>query len=325
MRLAMYIWPEQEEMRALAAQLGVSDAVTALSPTRPGRPEPWEFGELVRLRQSYADAGLNASVIESAPPMDDIRLGGPNAEMETERICRFLTDMGAAGYEVWCYNWMAVFNWQRTSVTTRARGGALVSSYDHDINRKAPQTAYGEVPEERLWETYARFIERVIPVAEAAGVKLALHPDDPPLSPIRGVGRIMRSVENFERAMSLSGSPNHGITFCQGNFRLMTDDIPGAIRRFGNAGRIHFAHFRDVRGNREKFEETFHDDGPTDMLAAMRTYQEVGFDGPIRPDHVPTLYGDVNDPPGYTLRGRLYAVGYMRGLMEAVRAGCCAA
>lgn len=321
MRIAMYIWPEQEEMRTLAVQLGVTDAVTSLPQRRPNRGVPWEYAELVRLKQTYADAGLNASVIEASPPMDDIRLGGPKSEEETERICRFVTDMGAAGFEVWCYNWMAVFNWQRTSVTTRDRGGALVSSYDHDRNRDGPLTEHGEVSEERLWETYQRFIERVVPVAEQAGVSMALHPDDPPLSPIRGVGRIMRSLENFERALSLHDSPVHGITFCQGNFRLMTDDIPGAIHRFAGAGRMHFAHFRDVRGTVVKFSETFHDDGPTDMLAAMRAYHEAGFAGPIRPDHVPTLAGDANDPPGYTLRGRLYAVGYMRGLMEAVQAG----
>ncbi|MGH2562698.1 MAG: mannonate dehydratase [Thermomicrobiales bacterium] len=322
MRIAMYIWPEQEDMRALAVQMGVTDAVTSLPQPRPGRGVPWAYADLVRLKQTYADAGLNASVIESSPPMDDIRLDGPNAEAETERICQFLTDMGAAGFEVWCYNWMAVFNWQRTSVTTRDRGGALVSSYDHDLNRHGPPTEHGEVSEEHLWETYQRFVERVAPVAEAAGVKMALHPDDPPLSPIRGVGRIMRSVENFQRALSLHESPVHGITFCQGNFRLMTEEIPATIHTFAKAGRMHFAHFRDVRGTVEKFSETFHDDGPTDMLAAMRAYHEAGFTGPIRPDHVPTLHGDANDPPGYTLRGRLYAVGYMRGLLEAVRAGC---
>jgi mannonate dehydratase len=248
--------------------------------------------------------------------MDHIRTGGPEAERQFEDICTLLTNMGAAGFEVWCYNWMAIFNWQRTSVTTRARGGALVSSYDHSLVRDAPLA--GDVSEAQLWETYTRFIERIVPVAEAAGVKLALHPDDPPLSPIRGVGRIFRSVEAFDRALALNPSPTHGITFCQGNFRLMTDDIPGAIRHFGQTGRMHFAHFRDVRGTPDRFEETFHDDGPTDMLAAMATYKEVGFDGPIRPDHVPTLENDINDPPGYTLRGRLYAVGYMRGLMEAV-------
>src|SRR5207249_1380890 len=113
----------------------------------------------------------------------------------------------------------------------------------------------------------------VVPVAEAAKVKMALHPDDPPLSPIRGVARIMRSVETFTRAMEMARSDYHGITFCQGNFAAMGADIPSAIRHFAGLGKIHFVHFRDVRGTAERFVETFHDDGPTNMLQAMRCYQ----------------------------------------------------
>jgi mannonate dehydratase len=185
----------------------------------------------------------------------------------------------------------------------------------------APLTEAGIVGEEQLWDAFAYFLEQVIPVAERAGVKLALHPDDPPLSPIRGVSRIFRGVDAFRRAIEMRPSPCNGITFCQGNFKAMGADIPTAIRQFSQLGAMHFVHFRDVRGTAERFVETFHDDGPTDMLAAMRTYQEVGFDGVMRPDHVPTLEGDANDTPGYTTRGRLYAIGYMRGLQEAARAG----
>ena len=319
MRLALYIWPWQDEMRTIAAQLGVSDAVCSLPAAGPGLPMAWDFGSLLVLRQRFADAGLDASVIEASPPMDSIRRGLPGAEAEFEQVAAMIQNMGAAGYRIWCYNWMAGFNWLRTSTTTRARGGALVSSYDHALLRDAPPALAEPVPEERLWDTYAAFVERIVPVAEAANVKLALHPDDPPLSPIRGVGRIFRSVDAFERALALSPSAHHGITFCQGNFRLMTDDIPGAVRRFGATGRVHFVHFRDVRGTPERFEETFHDDGPTDMLSAMAAYREIGFGGPMRPDHVPALAGEPNEPVGYTLRGRLYAVGYMRGLMEATQ------
>src|SRR5947209_18830967 len=103
--------------------------------------------------------------------------------------------------------------------------------------------------------------ETVVPLAERVGVKLAMHPDDPPLSPIRRIGRIMRSLENFDRLLDLHPSPNNGITFCQGNFALMTSDIPAAIRHYAERGAIHFVHFRDVRGTPERFEETFHDDG----------------------------------------------------------------
>jgi mannonate dehydratase len=112
----------------------------------------------------------------------------------------------------------------------------------------------------------------------------------------------------------------NGITLCQGNFTLMTGDLPGAIRHFGSQGQIHFVHFRDVRGTPERFVETFHDEGQTDMLACMRAYREIGFTGVLRPDHVPTMEGDVNDEPGYSGIGRLYAIGYIRGLRQAVYA-----
>ena len=143
---------------------------------------------------------------------------------------------------------------------------------------------------------------------------------DPPLSPMRGISRIMRSVENFQRLLDLVPSPVSGIALCQGNFTLMTDDLPSVIRHFGRQEKIFFVHFRDVRGTPEKFEETFHDDGQTNMLECMRAYRDVGFDGVCRPDHVPTMEGDRNDNPGYSSIGRLFAIGYLKGLREAVYA-----
>jgi mannonate dehydratase len=128
----------------------------------------------------------------------------------------------------------------------------------------------------------------------------------------------MSSVENYQRLLDLVPSPVNGITFCQGNFRLMADDLPAVIRTFGKQRKIFFVHFRDVRGSAEKFEETWHDDGPTDLLECMRAYRDAGFDGVLRPDHVPTLGGEDNARPGYAILGRLFAVGYIRGLQEAV-------
>jgi mannonate dehydratase len=175
-----------------------------------------------------------------------------------------------------------------------------------------------DVSEAELWENLQHFLDEVVPVAEEAGVDMALHPDDPPLSPIRGVPRLVTSVEHYDRILEMYDSPNHGVTFCQGNFAAMGADIPGAIRRFGD--RIHFVHFRDVDGEADSFVETWHDDGPTDMRAAMDAYRDVGFDGPIRPDHVPKmLEEDDRDEAmsGYTDMGRLFAVGYIRGLLES--------
>lgn len=319
MKLSLFLPPEPNEMWRLAAQLGVTEAVTGLPHTRPDGFPSWDFLSLLHMKQHFADKGLNVAVIESSPPMDRIKLGLPGREEEIDGVCELLTNMGAAGIPVWCYNFMAVFGWLRTSSTTFARGGALVTSYDHELMTKAPLTEAGLVSEERLWDNFAYFIERIVPVAERAGVKLALHPDDPPISPIRGVGRIFTHPDAFKRAFALVPSAYHGLTFCQGTFATMGEDIPATIRMLKE--HIYFVHFRDIRGNANQFVETFHDNGPTNMLEAMRCYQEIGFNGAMRPDHVPTLEGDANDTPGYTTRGRLYAIGYMRGLMETLYTG----
>jgi mannonate dehydratase len=181
----------------------------------------------------------------------------------------------------------------------------------------APNTDAGVVTEDHLWASLEYVMKAIVPVAEEAGVTLALHPDDPPISPIRGVGRILTSPDAMMRAIELVPSARNQVTFCQGSFATMGADIPKEIRRFGERDAIGFVHFRDVRGTPAKFVETFHDDGQTDMFEAMRTYRDVGFRGVVRPDHVPTMAGEANDAPGYQILGRLFALGYIKGLVEA--------
>jgi mannonate dehydratase len=158
-------------------------------------------------------------------------------------------------------------------------------------------------------------LQSLLPVAEECGVTLAMHPDDPPLPELLGKPRIMHTVESFERLMQLVPSRCNRICFCLGTFAAMNVDIPATIRRFGD--QIAYVHFRDVRGTPQSFAETFHDNGPTDMVAAMRALQETGFRGPLRPDHVPQLVGEDDGEPGYTILGRLFAWGYLRALMQA--------
>jgi mannonate dehydratase len=226
--------------------------------------------------------------------------------------------MGRAGVRVACWNWMAVFNWTRTGLQIPTRGGAFVTGYDHAEMAGAPLTEVGEVAESALWANLEIFMQAVVPVAEEAGVLLALHPDDPPISPIRGVGRILTSPDAMARAIDLVPSPNNGLTFCQGSFSTMNANIPAEIERFAKRGAIHFVHFRDVDGTPAKFQETFHDAGQTDMWEAMRAYHRGGFTGPMRPDHVPTMAGEENGNPGYEVLGRLFAIGYIKGLAEGV-------
>ncbi len=317
-KLAEMLPWEPSPLWTLSRQAGATHAVGLFRPEASLPERPWELAPLRALKERFERAGLELAVMECSPPMQKIRLGLPGRDEEIDLFCTMLRSMGELNIPVICYNFMAVFGWMRTAVNIPARGGALVTGFSADALRGQPLTEYGEVPEERLWENFGYFLRRVVPVAEKAGVKLALHPDDPPLSPLRGIGRIMRTVEAFQRAIDLVPSECNGLTLCQGNFTLMTDDLPGVIRHFGRQGKIFFVHFRDVRGTPDNFVETFHDLGKTDMLACMRAYHEVGFDGVLRPDHVPTLEGDSNDNPCYSSTGRLLALGYITGLREAV-------
>ena len=323
-QIAEVFHPVPGPLIRMIKQCGVNHAVGMMD-FRPiagasADEQPVSLASLLKAKAAFAEAGFSLDVIESRPPLERAKLGLPGRDEEIEYACELVRNMGKAGIPVWCYEWMACYNWVRTSVGLESRGGAQVTGFNlYDLDR-IPRPDGGPVSEELLWETLQYFLERIVPVAEEAGVRLAMHPDDPPLSPIHGIGRIMRSIENFRRLLDLVPSPVNGIALCQGNFTLMTDDLPAVIREFGRQKKIFFVHLRDVRGTPDNFVETFHDDGKTDMLACMKAYRDIGFDGVLRPDHVPTMEGDRNDMPGYSSIGRLYAIGYIRGLREAVYA-----
>lgn len=317
-QIAEFVPPKPQPLWKLARQAGVDLAVGGLpfDMLEPGE-RVCDLAPLTRMKQMYEDGGFTLAVIEARPPLNLAKRGLPGRDEEIDVVCELITNMGKLGIPVWCYEWMTDFNWVRTNLATPSRGGSVVTSFRlTDV----PDTLTDKPPidEEALWANLEYFLKRVLPVAEKAGVKLSMHPDDPPLSPIRGVGRIMRSVANYQRLMDLSDSPMNTITLCQGNFTLMTDDLPSVIRHFGP--KISFVHFRDVRGTPDAFEETWHDAGKTDMYACMTAYRDIGFDGVLRPDHVPTVEGDSNSDAGYSAFGRLYAIGYIRGLREAVYA-----
>lgn len=317
MRLADYLRADDVDLRRLMKQCGVDVAVLRLPEADAPQPRV-DLDRLARIQREFAADGLTIEVIEPVPPMERVKQGLPGREQEMERLHALIRGMAELQIPVLCYNFMAVFGWLRSEWQVPARGGALVTGYDHTRHESLGPAPEGPIDEQQMWDSYAWFLDAALPVAEEAGVTLALHPDDPPVSPVRGIARILRSPEAFDRVLSMSDSPRHQVTFCQGTFATMGADIPETIRRF--AARTAFVHFRDIRGTPERFVETFHDEGRTDMVAAMRTWVECGYTGPVRCDHVPTMHGETDDRPGYETLGRLYAVGYIRGLLDSATA-----
>jgi mannonate dehydratase len=313
---ALILPPRPDRRWTLARQLGVDTAVVRFW----GEDDWWTYDSLVRTYNRFADHGLSLEVVEDRPPMEKTVLGDPGRDAEIETVKRLIRNMGKVGIDTYCWVWTEnPVGVVRTADSVPARGDSRTTGYDRRWSDRADDHPAAGITEDELWANLEYFLEDVVPVAEAAGVDLALHPDDPPVPEVRGVPRLVTSLERYERILDLSDSPAHGVTFCQGNFAAMDADVRTAIERLGD--RIHFVHFRDVDGSPDSFVETWQDDGPTDMLGAMRAYREAGFEGPIRPDHVPRMLGEEDRPEtqaGYTDMGRLFAVGYMKGLLEQV-------
>ncbi|MGC9451719.1 MAG: mannonate dehydratase [Oceanipulchritudo sp.] len=314
MKAAEYFRHDELELARLMRQLGVEAGVLRCPESADGTRT--DEKTLRRLKQAFAGEGVSIQVIEPVPNdiHEPIKQGLPGRDAAIERLHDLIRTMGRLDISTLCYNFMARYGWTRNNTEYPARGGARVSSFDR--SQLPPEPAEPDLTEEQLWENYRYFLRAVLPVAEEAGVTLALHPDDPPVSPLRGVGRIFTSIAAFDRALAMSGSPFHAVTFCQGTFRLMGQPLPDLIRHFGM--RIAYVHVRDTKGVPERFHECFHDDGPTDMVEVFETYRKIGYDGYYRPDHVPTLEGESNERPGYARLGRLFAVGYLRGIQTGI-------
>jgi mannonate dehydratase len=224
-------------------------------------------------------------------------------------------NMGRAGIPILGYHFMPNSVWS-TSLTTVLRGGATARSFKMELARNAPLTHGRVYSEAEMWENYDWYMERILPVCEEAGVRMALHPDDPPVEALGGVARLFRNFENFKRAMETHNSPMHGLDFCHGCWSEMRAGagVLEAIRWFGERRRIFYVHFRDVQGGAEDFTECFVNEGNSDMLKVMLELKDVGFKGFMIDDHVPHMVDDTH----WGHRGRAYAIGYMTGLLEAV-------
>lgn len=306
----------------LALQTGVRHAVCKCAPDLTGLRPPWDIDALRTVQRRFSEAGITLYGLEGDQfDMRRIKLGLDGRDEDIALYCQMLENMGELGIPLLCYNFMAGTGWHRTDFAAPARGGALTTRFDHTALPADPEPAEG-ADAGRIRENFDYFLKSVIPVAERVGVRMGMHPDDPPIARLNGFARVLHTPGDFVRALAAVLSPANGVTFCQANFQLMGCDVREWARRFAAHGRIHFVHFRDVRGTADCFEETFHDEGPTNMPAMLKLYHDLGFSGPIRVDHVPTMAGEENSHPGYGALGRLFAIGYLKGIMHALDIPC---
>jgi mannonate dehydratase len=318
---------------------GVGGIVSSLHDAPPG--QAWTRDGLERIDGMIRGAGLRWDVVESIPVHEDVKLGRPERERWADAWCRSLELVGAMGIPVVCYNFMPVFDWTRTELAMPMPDGSTALAYDDQALRRidlsngtgdlpgwaaaydaealgALLEGYRSVDNERLWDNLGWFLERVVPVAESAGVRLAIHPDDPPW-PIFGLPRIITDGAALERVCSLVDSPMNGVTFCTGSLGAdPANDLPAMVRRL--PGRIHFAHCRNVRVTGERaFHEAPHPSrfGGVDMRAVLGALRDIGFNGPMRPDHGRMIWGE-RGRPGYGLFDRALGATYLQGIWEGL-------
>ncbi len=297
-----------------AKQCGVTKGVIRL-------PENEEFDLTDKthwqtVHKRFTDYGIQPLIIEPMPNSvhDHIKAGDCLRDESIDKVLKMFPIMRDLQIQTICFNWMAHIGWLRTSSEIIERGGALVTGFD--IKDFKPKEG-AAISETELWNNYEYFLKAVIPEAEKCGIKLALHPDDPPLPKLGNVSRIMISPENIKRAIyEIYPSDSLGITMCQATYYMMGADLEKTITEF--ADKIMFVHFRNATGVKTNFRETFHDNGDLDMAKLLRIYTRLGIDVPIRVDHVPTLKGENTKVAGYAAQGRLFAIGYLRGLLEAL-------
>ncbi len=263
----------------------------------------------------FTSFGITPVVLEPMPNElhDHIKSGDEKRDESIEKVIAMLPHMRDMGINTICFNWMAHIGWLRTSSNYPERGGARVTEFNMS-DFKAGDKA---ITAQKLWDNYEYFLKAVLPYAEKYQIKLALHPDDPPVPRLGDVERIMISADNIYKAIrDIYPSECLGLTMCQATFFIMGEDLERAIDRF--ADKIFFIHFRNTTGHPEHFRETFHDNGDIEMARIMKCYADHGIDVPVRVDHVPTLAGEISSVPGYDALGRMFAIGYLKGILEAV-------
>ncbi|MCI9150488.1 MAG: mannonate dehydratase [Lachnospiraceae bacterium] len=326
---------------------GVTGVITTLYDTAPG--EVWSRERIRAMKKEIEAAGLHVAGIESVNIHDDIKIGAPGRDRYIDNYIETLKNLGEEEIRLVCYNFMPVFDWTRTELARLRPDGSTVLAYTQEavdalepdkmfasIARDMNGTVmpgwepermahvkelfeqYRDVDEEKLFENLKYFLERIMPVCDAYDINMAIHPDDPAWS-VFGLPRIITNQKNILRMMEMVDNPHNGVTFCSGSYGTnLENDLPGMIR--GLRGRIHFAHVRNLKFNSPTdFEEAAHlsSDGTFDMYGIMKALHDIGFAGPIRPDHGRMIW-DETAMPGYGLYDRALGACYLQGLWEAI-------
>ena len=309
---------------AFARQLGVT-SINITTPHIPIEQGYWRTDDLVLLRTRCEDLGLTLEVIENTPhnTYDKIMLGLPGRDEQLENYCRTIRNMAAAEIPILGFHFMPTSVW-RTDMAAPARGGSAATAYDHSQvvngNKVVWPSDAGELrlTAAEMWNNYSVFLDAVLPVADEVGMKLAQHPDDPPVESINGFARIFNSPENFIKAWELAkGSPAWGLDLCLGTVSEMAGGekaVESMIDYFGPLGKIRYVHFRDVQGSVPKFQECFLGEGNYNPYAVIKRLIDVGFDGWLQDDHVPFMSEDTK----YGHRARAHEIGYIQGILKSL-------
>jgi len=326
---------------------GVTGVITTLYDTQPG--EVWSRERIRAMKEEVEAAGLRLSGIESVNIHDDIKTGTGNRDQYIANYIETLENLGQEDIHMVCYNFMPVFDWTRTELARMRPDGSTVLAYTQEaVDALVPEKMfesiagdmngsimpgwepermarvkelfekYKEVDDEKLFENLKYFLEKIMPVCNKYDINMAIHPDDPAWS-VFGLPRIIINKENIHRMMKMVDDPHNGVTFCSGSYGTnLNNDLPDMIRSL--KGRIHFAHVRNLKFNSPtNFEEAAHlsSDGTFDMYEIMKALYDIGFTGPIRPDHGRMIWDEVA-MPGYGLYDRALGACYLNGLWEAI-------
>lgn len=311
--------PPRPEQLTYARQMGITDLVMANSGNLPVDDGTWQVKDLAMMRLNVESHGLRVAAMENVPInfYDHIMLGGPKRDEQIDNMITTIRNMAQAGIPVFGYHWMPSSVWRTTPKPVR--GGAIATAFNYDEVKDLPFTHEREYTEEELWANLEYWLKIIIPVAEEAGIRLGIHPDDPPVKQIGGIPRLFSSYENYRRYLDIYESPNNAIEFCQGTISEMTDssddNIYGFIDEMVRRDKVLYVHFRNVSApDPNDFREEFINTGHVDMYRAMKTYYDAGYEGLFLDDHVPRTQGDTDRQH----QSRSFAFGYIQAMIEAI-------